>query len=354
MKWKPDWEQTKEHFVKWWDRKGLLAQVFAPADKPVADIAKPAEPADMLVRWLDPKYRRAKAEYEMSRTFYGGDAFPYFDTYTGPGGLGTFLGANPNFVAETVWYNPCIADPDTFGPINFDPGAKWFKAQMAIIEEGVRNAAGRYLVGVPDLIEGMDTLAAMRDTEPLLVDCIERPSWVRQRLEEITQAYFDAFDAIFAKVKDADGGNAFSAFQIWGPGRTAKLQCDICCMLSPAMFAKFVAPFLKAQCDWLDYSMFHFDGTTAMQHLDALLAVDSLDAIQWTPQAGKPSPGNREWFGLYKRIRAGGKGVQAHSVKLEEIRPLLDAVGPEGMFITVRAKDQREAEKALEIIARYR
>ena len=103
-------------------------------------------------------------------------------------------------------------------------------------------------------------------------------------------------------------------------------------MISPAMFRQFAVPYFRAQCDWLDYSMYHFDGETAMQHLDALLSIDSLDAIEWTPvgAAGQsnvsPTGGNAHWYDLYRRIKAGGKSVQAVGVKPDEVIPMLDAV----------------------------
>lgn len=354
MRWKSDWAQAKRHFAQWWNHKGLAAQVYAPADHPHEDIPKAPEPSSLILRWLDPAFRAARDEHQISRTFFGGDAFPCASTSSGPGGLGTYLGAHPNFTPDTVWYEPCIFDPESYGPIRFNPENPWWRAQQEIIDEAVRRSRGRYLVEVPDVIENLDTLAAMRGSEPVLFDLIERPDWVLARQEEILQAFFTCFDLMYQKVKDADGGNAYYTFRTWGPGRTCKLQCDISCMLSPEMFGRFAAPFLARQADWLDYSVYHFDGTTAMQHLDALLAIKSLDAIQWTPQSGKPGPGNREWFDLYKRIKAGGKSVQAHGVKPDEIRPLLDAVGPEGMFITTFVQTQKQAQDVLKTIEQYR
>ena len=353
MKWKADWAQAKKHHIAWWEHKGLVGQVYAPADKPLADIPAPASPKTWLLRYLDPSYRVASDEHKMSQTFFGGDAFACMSTYTGPGGLGTYLGAHPNFTPDTVWYEPCIFDPDAYGSIRFNPENQWWIAQQVIIDEGLRASQGRYLVEIPDVIENLDTLAAMRGNEPVLFDLIERPDWVLARQEEILQAFFTCFDLMYQKVKDADGGNAYMTFRTWGPGRTCKLQCDISCMLSPEMFGRFVVPYLKRQCDWLDYSVYHFDGTTAMQHLDALLAIDSLDAIQWTPQAGRPSPGKSEWFDLYRRIKAGGKSVQAHGVRPEEVRPLLDAVGPEGMFVCVGCDKQKDAEKVVKDFEQY-
>jgi hypothetical protein len=291
----------------------------------------------------------------MAATAFLAEAFPYLDTQIGPGSLGTFLGARPNFAPNTVWYDPCIDDPEEFGPIRFVPeGNRWWNVHLALIDEGLRRARGRYLVGIPDLIENIDTLAAMRGTERLLTDLIDRPGWVKERLAETNEAFFAAFGLMYDRVKDEQGGNAFAAFRIWGPGRTAKVQCDFSCMISPRMFREFVVPPLAAQCEWLDYSLYHLDGTQAVQHLDALLEIETLDAIEWTPQAGVPGGGSPRWYDLYRRIRAGGKSVQAVGVEIDEVVPLLDAVGPAGLFIITCAPDERAAERLLAAVEPYR
>jgi hypothetical protein len=273
----------------------------------------------------------------------------------GPGTLGTFLGAEPVLEPTTVWYKPCIEDPESYGKIEFDPeDNEWLEAHLALIDIGVEHADGRYLVGMPDLIENIDVLAAMRGNEMLLMDLIERPDWVQQKVWEINQAFFDAFDLLYERIKDGQGGNVFHAFGLWGPGKTAKTQCDFSCMISEKMFADFVAPALAEQCEWLDYSMYHLDGTTAMQHLDALLEIDALDAIEWTPQAGIPGGGDRRWYDLYRRIKEGGKSVQAVGVGPEEVVPLLDEVGPEGLYISASAESVEQAEALAEMVDQYR
>jgi hypothetical protein len=161
---------------------------------------------------------------------------------------------------------------------------------------------------------------------------------------------------MFERVRDADGGNAFTAFRIWGPGKTAKVQCDFSANISARMFRVFVSPFLAEQCAWLDYSLYHLDGTTALQHVEPLLEIPALDAIEWTPQAGRPGGGSPEWYDLYRRILRGGKGVQAVGVELDEVIPLLDAVGPAGMCILLggAAYDEAEAERLLKALEPYR
>ena len=355
MKWKPNWPETQARFREWWVGKGFLFAVSAQAAKPLAKVRPPPTPKDLTTAWLDPVYRRQRCEYGLANAWYGGDAYPSFDTMIGPGSLGSFLGAEPVLEPTTVWYRPCITDPEHYPPIRFDPANNvWLDRHVAIIAEAAAHAKGRYAVGLPDLIENVDTLAAMRGNEETLYDLLERPAWVKEKLWEINQAFFDVFDYLTPRLGGAPGGNHFCAFSIWGPGKTAKVQCDFSCMVSVAMFREFVVPPLAAQCDWLDYSLYHLDGTNAMQHVDALLEIPGLNAIEWTPQAGRPNGGDPCWFDFYRRIKAGGKGVQVIGVTLDQLRPLLDAVGPAGTYVITWAKDQAEGEKMLAIAEQYR
>lgn len=138
--------------------------------------------------------------------------------------------------------------------------------QTDLLREARRRCAGRYLLGPPDLVGNLDVLAALRDTQTLLTDLVERPEWVKDRLQEINRADFSIFERILELVRDESGGNAF-CFHLYGDGKTAKVQCDIACMLSPAMFREFVVGPLAEQCRYLDYSMFHLDGEDAPRRL---------------------------------------------------------------------------------------
>jgi len=218
----------------------------------------------------------------------------------------------------------------------------------------MKASGGRYLVGMPDLVENMDILAALRDSQKLMFDLIEHPGWVHECLAAINQAYFAVFERFFEIIRDPWGGNAFSAFCIWGPGKTAKVQCDAAALISPRMFRQFVVPPLAEQCAWLDYSMFHLDGTQAIPHLDALLEIEALDAIEWTPQVSIPQGGDPMWYDMYRKILDAGKSVQAIGVEPDEVIPLLDAVGPNGMFIMVNARSEAEAYAVVEACEAYR
>ena len=351
---KKDWELTQERLIAWWKGEDLVACVMAPRDKPAIAAPAPAQPATPEEKWLDTAYRAADAEHTFSKTLFAGEAFPYFDPSIGPGNLATMLGSKPGYEFNTVWFEPCINDPDAHPPLVFDPEHEGVQAQMAVIEAGLEKADERFLVGMPDLIENIDILASLRGTECFLLDLVERPGFVKEKVFEINRVFFEAFDRIYQRIKDEKNGNVSASFRIWGPGKTSKVQCDTAAMISPDMFAEFVVPALTEQCEWLDYSLFHLDGTQCIVQLDHLLAIEALDAVQWIPQSGRPQGGDPCWHAMYRKILKAGKSVQAVGVRPDEVIPLLDAVGPEGMYIMVGARSEAEAYDILKKIEPYR
>lgn len=368
--WQDRWEAVRERFTAWWRGDGLVLHVVAPRDgawgarfppemhfhlssglDPGAFVARPI---DLESAWLDPDRRVRIASTYIAGTYHGAEAFPCFDFHLGPGSLAAFLGSIPRFAPDTVWFAPSPTARCEGRPLELDPSNRWFVRQAAIVEAGVRAAAGRCVVAMPDLIENLDTLASLRGTEAVMTDLLERPELVKRRLGEINRVWFDAFERLYRIVADPRGGNAYSAFKIWGPGRTATVQCDASAMISGEMFTEFVVPALTEQCAWLDHALYHLDGPQAIRHLDAVLAIDSLDAVEWTPGAGQPGGGDPIWFDLYRTILAAGKSLQVIDVKPAELRPLLDAVGTRGVFVMTTAPGEAEA-RAMEAIAdRYR
>ena len=90
-----------------------------------------------------------------------------------------------------------------------------------------------------------------------------------------------------------------------------------------------------------------------MHHLDALLEIEELNAIQWTPGVGEPQGGSPKWYDLYNKILAAGKSIMACWVTLDELKPLLDNIGGEGVHLEMDFHNEREVEKAMRIVEEY-
>jgi len=357
LAWKTNWLETRQRFVNWWDRRGCLVGgwfVSPKNDACHAQVAAVACPSSQE-RHTNPALRAQANHFELSRRHFPGDCIPISDTNIGPGSLSLLAGAQPDFAETTVWFEPCwheIEEPEPLAPIQFSPDNRWWKIHEETARQCAALAAGQYLVGMPDLQENLDILSALRSPQVAMLDLIERPDWVKAKLEEINQLFFTAFDRLYEIVKLPDGSMCSGSFLLWGPGKTNKVQCDASAMMSAEMFREFVVPPLRRQCEWLDFSMHHLDGTQAMHHLDALLEIEALDAIEWTPQAGIEQGGHARWYPLYKRILAAGKSVQAVCVRADEVIPLLEATGPDGMYILAEFADEGEAEAVIREVRR--
>jgi hypothetical protein len=359
--WKPNWLETRQHFLDWWQHTGLVLTVHnLLASVPHEVLGDPGEASNPTFFYTQPAWRVQHNHARAARQQFLCDNLPMTGVDTGPGSLALYLGSEPGFAWDTVWFHPCILgeQPEQHPPLCFDPSNRWWQLAEAALRGSVLQASGRYLVGCPDLVENIDILAALRDPQTLLMDMIERPGWVAEKVEEINQAWFEAYKRIHAIIQLEDGhgmrGSAFAAFGLWAPGTVAKVQCDACAMFSPRMFRRFVLPALRAQCDWLDYSLYHLDGHQCIPHLDALLEIDSLDAIEWTPDPQVPGGGSPRWYELYRRILAAGKSVQAVGVSVAELEPLLDAVGPAGLYVMVGADTHAKVEQVQRIAERFR
>ncbi len=351
--WKDNWAESRQHYLDWWAGRGLVISMWEHLEKegpPHEEVPCPPPARDLQQYWFDPEWRAAHLHYRLSRSSFKADILPVANTHLGPGSLAAILGAELEAGEETIWIRPA-ADPAA--AIRFDEQNRWWQLHLALIRSCRQLGQGRYFVGCPDLIEGLDTLAGLRGTQAVLLEMMDEPERLEQELHAVNAIWFEVFDRIYNEI-NLDGEMAFCYFSIWGPGRVAKLQSDISGMISPRNFRRFVQPFIREQCRRLDYSLYHLDGVDALRHLDALLEIEELDAIQWTPGVGQPQGGDPRWYGLYRRIRAHGKAIMPCWVELNELQPLLDAVGPAGVNVLMHFRTERDIDAALEIAAHYR
>ena len=359
LAWKPNWSETKQHYQDWWNHQGLVLGMWGgpQIQQPHAAVPQPPDSAMPNAFYADPAYKSQHGHWELSRQSTVGDLLPIADTSIGPGSLALFLGSQPSFSPSTVWYHPNLEDvenPETLPPLRFDPQNAWWQITEQTVRKCTELGRGKYLTGLPDLVENLDTLASLRGTQTVLLDCALRPEWVKAKIAEINQVWFEAFQRLYDISKQEDGSSTFWAFYAWGPGKTAKVQCDFSSMISPDMFRDLVVPSLTEQCEWLDHSVYHLDGIQCLCHLDALLEIESLDAIEWTPGPAAHKGGSLHWRDLYRRILDAGKSVQLLGVKPEEVIPMLDAIGGKGVYMLTHYESEAQAEALCQKVAPYR
>ncbi|MDR0989726.1 MAG: corrinoid protein [Prevotellaceae bacterium] len=350
--WKQNLDETKQHLIRWWFGEGIVLTMwehFQTGVTPHADIPAPAPPRNLNQRWFDPAWRSAYLDWYVAHSYLGADILPVANTQLGPGSLAAILGGVLEGGEDTIWIHPNPAFTDE---IRFDENHPNWLLHKELLRACKRRAQGHYYVGMPDLMEGLDVLAALKGTDAVLLDTALQPERLEQQVQQINDIYFKVFDELYDIIREGDE-MAFCYFSAWAPGRMTKLQSDISTMISTADFRRFVQPYLRQQCQRIEYTLYHLDGVGALHHLDALLEIEQLKAIQWSPGVGQPQGGSAKWYDLYRKILGSGKSIMASWVGLDELKPLLDHIGGEGVHLEMDFHNEAEVEQALRIVEEF-
>ena len=322
---------------------------FQEGVQPHAEIMPPAPAKDLSQKWFDPQWRAEYLDWYVAHSSLKADILPVANTQLGPGSLAAILGGVFEGGEDTIWIHP---NPDFTDEIIFNPEHPNWILHKELLKACKAKANGHYFVGMPDLMEGLDVLAALKGTDRVLLDTVMQPEILEQQMQQINDIYFKVFDELYDIIREGDE-MAFCYFSSWAPGKMSKLQSDISTMISQDDYRRFVQPFIREQCQKIDYTLYHLDGVGAMHHLPALLEIEELNAIQWTPGVGEPQGGSPKWYDLYKKILAGGKSVMACWVTLDELKPLLDHIGADGVHLEMDFHNEKEVEQAMRIVEEY-
>lgn len=350
--WKSNLEETKQRYINWWNHKGIILNMwehFQEGVQPHAEITPPAPAKDLSQKWFDPQWRAEYLDWYVAHSSLKAGILPVANTQLGPGSLAAILGGVFEGGEDTIWIHP---NPDFTDEIVFNPEHPNWILHKELLKACKAKANGHYFVGMPDLMEGLDVLAALKGTDRVLLDTVMQPEILEQQMQQINDIYFKVFDELYDIIREGDE-MAFCYFSSWAPGKMSKLQSDISTMISQDDYRRFVQPFIREQCQKIDYTLYHLDGVGAMHHLPALLEIEELNAIQWTPGVGEPQGGSPKWYDLYKKILAGGKSVMACWVTLDELKPLLDHIGVDGIHLEMDFHNEKEVEQAMRIVEEY-
>lgn len=308
---------------------------------------------DMEDKYQNPEQIVARYRYFCETHDFLGESFPNLNVDFGPGSLAAYLGSDIGFKEDTVWFKSCLEGWDGVPQFKFDPENEWYKKHINLVAKCRELAGDDFYVDMPDLMENIDVLASLRGAQEILFDMLDEPETIGERIGEITDLYYDYYNQFYDVIKDDQGGNAYTVFQIWGPGRTVKLQCDFSAMMSPDDFRQYIQPSLKAQADKADYVLYHLDGPAAIKHLDALMEIDGIDALQWTSGDAGPDGTLPDWDVIYDKAIAAGKSiwVKVYSGNFEDwiknVDRLVQKYGSHSLFLLFPEMSRTQADTLL-------
>lgn len=272
------------------------------------------------------------------RRFHG-ETFPVYFPNLGPDVYAAFYGAQLLFGEVTSWSVPLVTDWEQVDQLRLDVENHYFKKLEELTRNALERCETKFLVGYTDLHPGLDCVAAWRDPQQLCFDMIDNPEQVKRLVDLAITDFEMIYDHFDAMLKDA-GQLSVSWMGIPSYGRMHIPSCDFSTMISPALFEEFGMPILEREVKTMTHNIFHVDGKGVAGHLDMILSVPEVHAVQWVQGVGDDYP-ILQWVPFIKELQ--GKGIPVIvDLSPSELDEFIDDMDPHGLFLWVATESEAE------------
>ena len=283
------------------------------------------------------------------RKFHG-ETFPVFFPNLGPDVYAAFYGAQLEFGEVTSWSIPLVRGWDDVEKLVLDMDNEYFRKLEELTKSALEQCPGKFLVGYTDLHPGLDCVAAWRDPQQLCFDIIDNPHKVKE-LAELALADFETIYDHFDNMLKDHNQLSVSWMGIPSFGRMHIPSCDFSTMISPAFFKEFGLPILQREVQTMTQNIFHVDGKGVARHLDAILSVPQVHALQWVQGVGDDLP-IMQWLPFLKELQARNVPTIVDLNKVE-LDVFMAEMKPHGLFLWIATDNEEEELEILNRVAHW-
>ncbi len=365
-----DWERIRRYYEAWWNCETLgrvPIWVAAPRDDPQS---RETICGNTIKIRREERFDKEKviscAERVFQATFFGGVAFPCYWPNFGPDVFSAYMGADiefsPSFLpTESVyganieepppvswaqWNNPILTDYSDLSVIQIKDENLYWQKTKEFTGYALERSRGKYLIGTTDIHGGMDSLAVLRGSpQQVCLDLIDNPEGVKKAMKLLWKAWHKIYEESH-RITSGEQEGISNWTNLWSPGKGYAVQNDFTCLVSPSMYGEFFLEELVNEINYLDYSIYHLDGPDALKHLDMILEIPRLNAIQWVPGTRMIKKGVARWVPIYQKIHDKKKAIQVRC-QPEEVDFVLENLEPEGLLISTTCSSEKEAKELL-------
>ena len=348
---KPDFEKAMQRIEAWFDHETLDRPPVRFAQHNAEYSASPRLAGrswpSLKDRWFDAEFQADLfLESLRGRTFHG-ETFPVFWPNLGPNVYAAFHGSELHYGEVTSLIRHCIHDWDDIQRLSFSYDNAYFRGIEELTRVALEKSPGRFMVGYTDLHGSLDCVADWRDPQQLCLDLVDNPQKVHEMLAVANQNFLPVYDHFDATLK-AHGQISVTWMGIPSRGKMHIPSCDFTSMTSTKTFCEFYLPSMKNEVLHMTHNIFHVDGKGMLRHLDLILSIPQIHAIQWVHGVGDDLS-IQQWLPVIKKIQAAGKGVVV-DLELSELEPFIAAIKPDGLYLCIPAeeRDQPDILKRLE------
>ncbi len=348
---KPDAAEALQRMERWWlrendDRAILTIGVETPSRLEAKTFSSPRE------AWFDFDYRIERALADVEHGCYVAETFPCFEPNLGPDIVSTIFGLKLEFEPSTSWSVPIVDSIEELLSLKPDFGVDLWQDVEKLQRMAIEAGKGKWITLFTDLHPNMDVLAALMGQEPACIAVADEPDQVARAVEFVTPVCVEAYNRQIRPLEEAN-----LPIGCWIRGlsrhRTYVPECDFSILIGPKFFKESVLPTIREEMKASDRNIYHLDGPGALRHLDAILEVPEIHAIQWVYGAGNGPA--RNWLPVYKKILDAGKGIRVEAEDCEDIRILNEELGSKGVWYAANfsAPDLEAANRIVNLLAKH-
>jgi hypothetical protein len=299
-------------------------------------------------RWFDEEYQIEHFLSDINGKKYLGETFPIYWPNLGPNVFAGFYGCPLEFGEVTSWAHAILDDYGAAVALNWQ--SEYLKKLDSLTRVALERCSGKFIVGYSDFHPGLDWLAALRGTEQLCLDLLDQPDPIKALLRICTADFLKVFDRFNALLKEKRQPSV-AWMGIPSFGKMHIPSCDFASLISPRQFREFALPALVDEVTHMTHNIFHIDGKGVARHLDAILELPNVQALQWVQGVGEDVP-ILQWVPLIRRIQAAGKSVVVDLNK-SELEDFISAVKPEGILLCVASASEEEEQAILKRVEKW-
>ena len=300
-------------------------------------------------RWMDVEFQVQTFVDSLAGARFLGETFPVFWPNVSAVVYNLFLGQAADFDDMTAWTHPWVDDLDHLPPLDVQWNGEYFRTVERLTERALELAEGRFLVGYTDMYAGIDCTAGLRGTERMCLDLLTNP----EGLVRLIDRAFDEYPAVYAhfdRTLKARQQLSVTWMNLPSFGTFNVLACDFAVNISRRHFDEFCLPVTRREAELFDHNVYHMDGPGVAKHLDSILTLPNLVAIQWAQGTGKNLPIG-QWIPLIQKIQQSGKSVIV-DLQADELGEFMRQVDPRGIMLWVSAEPKDQSE-ILERVTRW-
>jgi hypothetical protein len=279
-----------------------------------------------------------------------GETFPVYFPNLGPDVYAAFYGAELEFGEVTSYSVPFVQQWEDSDQLVLDQNNPYFQKIEELTRQAIERCEEQFLVGYTDLHPGLDCVAAWRDPLQLCYDLYDDPDQVQQ-LANMAIADFEYIYNHFDTMLKEKGQLSVSWMGIPSFGRMHIPSCDFSALISQEFFNEFGLPILQYETKTMTHNIFHVDGQGVAKHLEAILSIPDIHALQWVQGVGDDYP-IMQWISFIKDLQARSIPVIV-DLSPEDLDDFMDAMDPKGLFLWVATDNEQEEIAILNRIKKW-